>query len=268
MSHGWTSPALIGALLLSSSLHAVPVVKAIRDLVEARSFLKEARATVHDYLWTQYEVEVEKEKPKPEEPKKEEPAPEPAPAPKPVVMKAPAEKPPEQAPSPATAGKTLTANADPNAPVDFSDFTMVQGEGTSYAGGITAKDGKSKSAVTTAPVADGKPDGKGTASAAPPPPPPEGPDLSRPATTARKDWKCPFPPEADADDVNNAVVSVIVTVRPDGSPASVKVVADPGHGFGRAARMCALARKYNAGKDAEGNLTTKSTPPIRVTFSR
>ena len=61
---------------------------------------------------------------------------------------------------------------------------------------------------------------------------------------------------------------VVVTVRPDGSPQSVKVVSDPGNGFGRAARTCALGRRYQTGLDRAGQPTTAATPPIRVKFTR
>jgi protein TonB len=48
----------------------------------------------------------------------------------------------------------------------------------------------------------------------------------------------------------------------------VKVVSDPGHGFGRAARMCALGRRYTPGNDRAGQPITGTTPPIKVRFTR
>ena len=60
----------------------------------------------------------------------------------------------------------------------------------------------------------------------------------------------------------------MVTVRPDGSPLSVKVVSDPGHGFGRAARMCALGRRYTPGLDREGKPMVGTLGPINVRFTR
>lgn len=277
-SKSWLSPALVGAMLFSSSVHAVPVLQAIRDLVEMRQFINAAAQSIHDYLWTTYEVEAPPPPPKAEEEKPKEPDPEPAPlpAPKPIVQPKVTEKPPEAPPkvepppAAAQAGKTLTA--PDNAPVDFSnDFTMVQGDGR-YAGGTTASKGKSDKAVEDPNArADGTPGGKGTASAAPPPPPPQNePDRSRPAAAISRDWSCShlFPAEADSEGIDNATVQIVVTVRPDGSAQQVKVLSDPGHGFGRAARICALSQKYNAAFDRSGQAISGSTAPITVRFTR
>ena len=277
---GWLSPALTGALLMSLSFHAVPVLQAIRDLVEVRQFVGEARAVMHDFLWTTYEVEPppppkvqEQEKPKEPEP---EPEPAPAPAPKPVVQPQakPAEakpveaKPAEPPPAAAQAGKTLTAADDV---ADFSnDFTMVQGDGR-YAGGTTAAKGTATTAVRDPNAKEGGvPGGKGSAEAPPPPPPPNEPDRSRPARPANAAWSCShlFPPEADAEGIDNATVSIAVTVRPDGSVQSVKVLSDPGNGFGRAARTCALSQRFEPAFDRSGQPTTATTAPFTVRFTR
>jgi protein TonB len=94
-------------------------------------------------------------------------------------------------------------------------------------------------------------------------------DQSRPASFAGStSWNCPFPPEADADDVNQAVVSLVVTVGPDGSPVSVKVLSDPGSGFGAAARRCAFAQHFTPALDASGRRIAGTTQPIRVRFVR
>jgi periplasmic protein TonB len=280
MAHSWwSSPALMGSLLLSSSFHAVPVLQALRDLVEVRNYVHTARDRVHDFLWTNYEIEVEREKPKEQEkPKEPEPEPEPEPAPRPVVMpkvQAAAPKEAKEAPpaAAAQAAQTLTAKEDPNTPVDFSDFTMVQGNGSAYAGGVTAENGTSKDAVRDRGAKGGPTAGTGTKPGAPPGPAvakDEGPDLSRAAQPANRAWSCShlFPPEADADDVNVATVTIVVTVRPDGTPQSVKVLSDPGHGFGRAARTCALSQRYNAAFDRSGQATTGTTPPFPVRFER
>jgi protein TonB len=80
-------------------------------------------------------------------------------------------------------------------------------------------------------------------------------------------WNCPFPPEADAEEINHAVVTVQVTVRPDGSALTATVVTDPGHGFGRAARLCALGRRYQPALDRTGAAIVSSAP-INVHFNR
>jgi protein TonB len=112
--------------------------------------------------------------------------------------------------------------------------------------------------------------GKGTGDVRPPPPPPPpARDLSKsPDLVGSRTWNCPFPPEADAEQIDSAVVRVIVTVRADGTPQTVQVASDPGFGFGRAARMCALARRYTPGLDRDGKAVTKTMPPITVSFSR
>ena len=53
------------------------------------------------------------------------------------------------------------------------------------------------------------------------------------------DWNCPFPPEADTAQMDEASVMLQVDVRPDGTAGTVTVLSDPGSGFGREARRCA-----------------------------
>jgi protein TonB len=270
MSHHWASPVFVGALLLSSSVHAVPVVQAIRDLFELRTFIQDARTDIHEFLWTSYDVEVEREKPPELQQKPEEPTPDVAPIVIPKVnTPKPSDKPAETRPSTAAAAQTLTAKEDPSQPVDFTDFTMAQGNADKYYGGVTSADGKAKGEVTDPNArGSGTPGGKGSADASPAAAPKqEGPDLSKPASVARKDWKCPFPPEADADDVDHANVRVLVTIRPDGTPASVKVLNDPGHGFGRQARNCALGERYNPALDRDGK-PTQGTASVGIDFTR
>jgi protein TonB len=269
----WLSPALLGALLLSVSFHAVPVGRAIRDLAEMRVFIHAARDRLHDYMWTTYEVEAPPPPPKPvDKPPEPEPEPEPAPmpAPKPAAQ-APVAKDNKPAPPPAAAqaGKTIV---DDKTPVDFTDFTMVQGDGR-YAGGTTASKGTSDTAVNDLRArGGGSPGGAGSTPGAAPAPPPkdEGPDRSRAASPANKEWSCShlFPAEADSDGIDNASVSIVVTVRADGTAQSVKILSDPGHGFGRAARICALSQRYNPAFDRSGTAIVSTTAPIPVRFTR
>lgn len=264
--------------MLSIAIHAVPVGRSFMNMYEAREFLREARTQIHEYLWASYDVEMEQEKPKekPPEPEKveEDKAPEAAPVintPPPTKAPPTEKKAPEPPPQAAAAGQVLTAKEDPNAPVDFLGDTIVQGDAGTYAGGVTDSKGTSKDAVYDKRAKGGDFDGgNGSGEAPTAQPAPQGPDLSKPASPASRDWNCShlFPPEADEADVNQAVVSVIVTVRPDGSPGAVKVVADPGNGFGRAARTCALSQRYSAALDRDGKATTGSTPPFTVRFTR
>jgi protein TonB len=202
------------------------------------------------------------------------PAPAPAPEeakpvdnqkPEPIVQKSIAKTvaQPTALPAAAQAGKTLTA-ADDTAG-DVADFTMVQGTGTEYAGGTTSSIGTSAKAV------------HGPAGDAPPPPravigtknaPAMGPDLSRSPRPSGADWNCSslFPRDSDAGDY--ATVSIVVTVGADGAPKSVTVLRDPGHGFGAAARACAMRQRYAVGLDRQGSPVLSTTPPITVRFTR
>lgn len=258
-----TFDALKAALFLSAAVHAVPVVRAARDLLEARSYLREARDVLHEFLWSQYEVELKPElPPPPPPPPPEPPPPEPAAPPPPKAPKA--EKPPEPPPAAAQAGKVLTAKDDE--PLDLTGNTIVQGNADTYAGGVTAAKGTS-----TAPVYDrnarptGVVGGRGTADVPPV-------DMSRAAKPASADWNCShlFPPEADAEDVNHALVSIVVNVRPNGTPESVTILNanPPKLGFERAARSCALMQRYSNALDRAGQPAGGKTAPFTVRFTR
>ena len=220
-----------------------------------------------DYRLSQYEVDLVKEpEPEPEPEPEKEPEPEPEPE-KPVVKETP---PPEAAPppQPAQAAKVLTSDPEPNeGPVDLTN-TFVTGSGSTYAGGTTSSEGTSKTAVYNPAAANtGVPGGTGTA---PAPPPVRKEDKSRvPGLLGSVDWNdCPFPGEADAEQIDQAFVLIQVKVKPDGSPENVIVVQDPGHGFGREARKCAMRKKYSQGLDADGNPIAGTTKPFRVRFER
>lgn len=277
MSRTTWNETILGGVMLSVAIHAVPVGRSFMNLYEQREFVREARTQIHDFLWSSYDVEMEQEKPKEKPPEPEKVEEEKAPEAPPIVNTPPPPKAPtpetKTAPPPpqaAAAGQVLTAKEDPNAPVDFGD-TIVQGDAGAYAGGVTDSKGTSKDAVYDKRAKGSEFDGGNGSGPAPTvQPAPQGPDLSKPASPASRDWNCShlFPPEADEADVNQAVVSVIVTVRPDGSPGAVKVVADPGNGFGRAARTCALSQRYTAALDRDGKATTGATPPFTVRFTR
>lgn len=266
-----TRTGLIVGIAVATISHGAFGGRALSSPVDMRMWAEDARAQVHEFLWTTYDVDVIKPPPPAPEEKKEEPEkpdePEPEPAPK-LAAPEPAAPPPPAA----EAGKVLTAPEDPNDPVDLTGNGFVTGNGESYVGGVTAAAGTGTAATyNPAATPTGKPGGTGTSNQPPPPPPkPDGPNLARAATVASgSNWSsCPFPPEADVDQVDYAVVTLVVSVRPDGTPRSVKVVSDPGHGFGRSARQCALSKRYTAALDREGRAIVGTTPPIRVTFTR
>jgi len=217
-----------------------------------------------DYKLSQYEIDVVKEPPPPPPVEEKKPEPEPE-VPKPVAK----DDTPPPPPQPAEAAKVLTQAEDPNAPVDLTGNTFVTGSGSTYAGGTTSAQGTSKTAVyNPAATPTGVPGGTGTVAA--PPVQTRKEDKSRvPGLLGSVDWNdCPFPGEADAEQIDQAFVLIQVKVKPDGSPENVTVVQDPGHGFGREARKCAMRKKYSQGLDADGNAIGGMTKPFRVRFER
>jgi protein TonB len=166
--------------------------------------------------------------------------------------------------SPAEAAKLLTAHPKSDDPVELP--TIASGDGNAF-GGMQSGRGKGDAVTLEKGAAsDGTPGGNGKGVAPAPSPPPQ--DRSRPiALLGSSSWNCPFPPEADAEQIDRAIVGVQVTVSPDGGALSVSVVSEPGHGFGRAARACALARRYQPAADRSGAPVT-STSLINVRFNR
>lgn len=202
---------------------------------------------------------------KPPEDKPPEPPPEPDkddPPPPPVAT---TDTPPPQAPpAAAQAGAILAAQDDPNAPLDLTS-SFVTGSGDRYAGGVTQQGGTSTTAVRNVQaVATGQPGGTGTQGIAPP----SAVDRSRSVQrSGTGDWKCPFPPEADLDQIDEAAAIVAVTVGADGKVQSATIDQDPGHGFGREARSCALRESYAAALDRDGKPIV-GTKKFRVLFTR
>jgi periplasmic protein TonB len=206
------------------------------------------------------EIEVMKEDaPPPAPPAQAEPEAKAEPAPPPRAREAP---PPP--PTPAQAAKVLAQEPDPNEPVDLTGNTIVQGNGEAYAGGFTSGNGTNANAVRSAPSPTGVAGGTGAVRAAPV----TGPDRSRSASVGLVDWNCPFPAEAEADQIDDTYVTLQVDVRADGTPAAVHLMADPGNGFGREAVRCATNKRFVAALDHDGNPIAASTKQFRVHFQR
>jgi protein TonB len=150
----------------------------------------------------------------------------------------------------------LAANDDV---VDFKD-TLVAGNGTHYAGGVTSQSGTSTQAVRDSRArGDGVMGGTGNGSA-------PSVDLSRPpALAGGSDWDCPFPFEAEDRGIDQAVVALRVEVAASGDVIAAKVARDPGAGFGREAQRCALRKRWSPGLDRAGK-PTSAVAQVNVRF--
>lgn len=250
---------------LAISLHAGMAAGATAAAIfgELLQWNRELHAAVASQIDLTYNVDVVKETPPPPpepEPAKEEPKEEPR------IKDTKAEDPPPPPPEAAQAGKVLTQEPDPNEPVDLTGNGFVTGNGDTFAGGTTQQGGTSKTAVrNAAAVATGAPGGTGIA------PAPAAPkvDRSRGARVGNMASleRCPFPAEADAEQIDEATVGIEVRVRADGTAESVVITGDPGHGFGREAKKCAMRERYTNALDVDGNAIA-ATAKIRFNFRR
>ena len=246
------------ALLVASVAHGAAAARATMFSLDLFRFARTVQDHVTQRLTDTYDIDVTK--PEPEPP----PEPEPEPAKAAPPPHAPKDAPPPPPPAAAKAGAVVTKEADPNEPVDLTN-SFVTGPGTTYAGGVTQTGGTSNKAVYNSNArAGGTPGGKGPATA------PPGPDRSRGAgLLGDTNWtNCPFPPEADSEDLNDAYVTVEVVVGTNGKAQQVTVLKDPGHGFAREARQCAMQKTFATQLDGAGNPLVGKTKPFRIHFER
>jgi periplasmic protein TonB len=213
------------------------------------SFGAELAARVHDAIAAERAVDVTP--PPPPAPAAETPAPTKA---EPVVHLRTRAAPTHAGPAaPAQAGK-LAAVAE--SPVDFTGTAFVVGSGASYAGGTTTRGGTSRTPASAAVAPGGTGDGAA------------GRSRARAVALDQAAWSCPWPAEADARQVDQETVVLRVAVAADGRADRVDIVDDPGFGFGRAARQCALGTRFNPARDPAGAPIAALSPPIRVHFFR
>jgi len=212
----------------------------------------EMAARIHDEIARERAVDLSPP-PRPLAPPPEPPAAPPAPA----VVRAPR---PARAPTravapspPAQAGKLTAVTADP---VDLTGASFVVGGAATFPGGVTAAPGKG-SQPGTAPSA-----ARGDAQQG------RGPSRARAVSLDQAAWSCPWPAEADAEQVNERTVVLRVRVQPDGRAQTVDVLSDPGFGFGAAARACALATRFEPARNPDGQPIAALSAPIRVHFYR
>jgi len=244
------------ARLAACALGVVIVYGAVLALSEAlgapvANWSAEMAARIHDAIARERAVDLSPPPPPP--PPAEPPPSVPAVVSAPRPVHAPARA---AAPSaPARAGK-LTAVA--NEPADFTGGAFVVGGAATFPGGVTATSGKA-----TAPGTSGAPSGiAGDAIRA------HAPSRARAVSLDQAAWSCPWPAEADAEQVNEKTVVLRVRVRPDGRAETVEVVSDPGFGFGAAARACAVATRFEPARDDDGHPIAALSAPIRVHFFR
>jgi protein TonB len=196
------------------------------------------------------EVELPRQAPPDPAPEPERAAPEPT---RPRVASARRAAPP---PAAAQAGRVLAA---PDEVVDFGD-AFVAGKAASHVGGVTEAGGSATQAARDPNAhAGGVPGGAGTDLAG---------DLARPPQLAGGAvWDCPFPIEADDAGVDHAVVGLRVEVNAEGRVLSANTRSDPGHGFAREARRCALSKRWTPGFDRAGR-PVGAVAAVNVRFDR
>jgi protein TonB len=243
-------------------LHGAAGAQAAANLYEMENFSVAVSQYVKNLLKLQIDIDSTPPPPPPppETPPPPEPEPEKAPPPPPAANEPP---PP---PAPAEAGKVLTSEPDPDAPVDLTGDTIVTGDGE-FRGGITSSAGTAKTAVRDLKA---QPGGIATGTGTAPAPITKAPekDLSQAAMPMGTSWSdCGFPAEAQLDGVEFGIVKLVVTVTAEGRAKSVTILTDPGSGFGNHARQCAMRRTYKPALDKMGQAVVSSTPPFTVKFT-
>jgi protein TonB len=156
--------------------------------------------------------------------------------------------------APAQAGQLAAASPEP---ADFTGTAFVVGVGSTYAGGNTTSHGTSKTPARGTVAPGGTGDGATRARS-----------QARPVSLDQEAWNCPWPAEADAQQVNEQTVVLRATVGADGRVEHVDVLSDPGFGFGSAARLCATRTRFEPARAAAGEPIAAVSPPIRVHFFR
>jgi protein TonB len=160
----------------------------------------------------------------------------------------------------AQAAAALTKRDDLNDTVDLTGF--VSGTATAYAGGTTASMGTSTSSINGRADITGNGKSTGTAGSIP------TVDQSRPpGVVGDTNWNCPFPLEAEVDRISSAIATIRVAVDAANRIISVEVLQDPTHGFGDAARDCAMAKSWRAARNREGTSIAGSVI-VRIHFVR
>jgi protein TonB len=251
-----TSPRrrLVIGIVVAIGLYAGAGIVVTRLGQSASAWSAEMAARVHDQISVERAVDVS-------------PPPKPPPPPRlaevkpslpttPHVRSQPTPSPSPSRPTPpAQAGKLAASLAEP---VDFTGMAFVVGSGPSYAGGTTTASGTSGT-----PGTDTAPPGPLIVAREN-----RAPTLSRPVSLDQAAWTCPWPDQADAQQIDEQTVVIRARVRADGQVDNVDVLSDPGFGFAQSARSCALRTHFDPARDSLGQPIVGSSPPIRVHFFR
>jgi protein TonB len=248
---GWRRLALGGAVVVALYGGVFALVSRMGSSLGPWS--TEMAARIHEAIAMERSVEVTPPPPPPAPPPPSAPAPEASHLAASRSVRAPHAQQARATP-PAQAGQLVAVSAEP---ADFTGTAFIVGSGTSYAGGTTTSSGTSRKAALGPPV----PQAPGSAQSS---------VRSRARTVAldQSAWNCPWPAEADAEQVNEQTVVLQARVGADGRAESVDVLSDPGFGFGAAARLCTLRTRFEPARDAAGQPITAQSPPIRVHFFR
>ncbi len=246
----WALPL---GVLIALGLHGVLFVWTMGSERSLESWSAAVAARVHAELSREQFVElVQPPPPPPPTPPREQAPPPPRPAvPKVKAPKQVAEH--STPPPPAQAGNIIAREQRPDEPADLTGETFVTGRASSYAGGVTTSSGTNPMAVQTREV-----DPRAS---------PVQPDRSSPVGLEDPDWKCPWPREAENEQIDEQIALVRVVVRADGTVESANIVRDPGHGFGQAALACALQTRFIPAHDRDGR-PIRSQSSVRVRFTR
>lgn len=238
---------LVG-VLFAIAAHVGVLITALESEPTLEFWASDLATHIHRELSRLHEAPLEPATPPPKPPEPPPPPPPQAKAPPPPANAPKAPPSAQPAAAPAQAAEVVAMD---DAPADFTGTTIVTGSAQVYAGGVTSSTGTSTTAVPpTAEVAK------------------EARSYAKAVEPTNGDWACPWPKEAERADVNDESATVRVWVEADGKPLSVRIVRDPGFGFGAAAAACAMRERYLAARDAAGNAVRAESAPIRVTFSR
>ncbi|MEM1034218.1 MAG: hypothetical protein AAGN82_28020 [Myxococcota bacterium] len=281
---------LYGGLIIALLSHIVPVSSRDFTTYYLRLWEESLRLELKSYMLVEVEVDMlaanddepeDEPEPEPEAIPEPEPEPEPETPPDPTEPEPdPLEPPPdpdeppppddpyndiEPPPEAAQAGNALTQDA-----VDLTgEGLVVNRNSDGYRGGYSSGRGKGQDAVNDPNAkTGGTRGGRGKGDPVPKPRPKyTGPDRSAPPQAIGSWNSCGFPPQANLEQIDRAVVIVNVTVSASGRAVRASVQNDPGYGFGALARSCAMAKRYRPGKNRAGEPVTKSQS-YRVKFTR